>query len=312
MIVGFKTGPRNWPAAQKLVLEEKPAMCELWFNVGAASDYEPMIAWLLERRVVIGLHHWGICAGNIKTNLATQDEAVWQETVRQIKTTIDIGQRIGCVYVNMHPGALYLESIDFATQQQRLLPDRATSPEVGWRRLQEAATQLHAYALQKGVVLTVETLPGAENQHYEARQQRYQPFNTPLPVMEQLVAAGSYLANDITHTIGSVTDRTETESTATPDSLFTQVMAFSRKTQPATRLLHVNTIMPPFDGTDSHDGLLDSDWQAGCFPSRAQLIEWLRLFAGRADVYAVPEPRVDMQANYQALRQLVAEVEKGG
>ncbi len=299
MHIGFKTGPGNWETARRIVIEDAPPFCELWFNILKAEEYQEMIDWLVRHQVKIGLHHWGLCRDSIKTNLATAVADIRAESIRQVKATIDIGAQINCVYVNAHPGAGYLEKMDFDTRTQSRLSVQATSPSRAFFLLLEAARELHNYARDRGVVLTLETLPGMENEYYELRQNVYDPANTSLETMEQLAAAGSYIANDLTHTSAFI-HRTSTE----PDKVFEMLRAFTRRVQARIRLLHVNTIAPPFNGTDSHHGLLPEDFAQGVFPTREQIATLLTLFKDRDDVYCIPEPHEKMQENFHVLRDL--------
>lgn len=303
MIIGFKTGPRNFEEGQRIVEEDHAQLCEMWFDVTRANIYDDMIGWLQEQNVVVGLHHWGLVDGQYKTNLATNNSQVRKETIQQIKTTIDIGARINCAYVNAHPGARYLERNNFVKEAQELVPHTETPTEESDRLFLEATQELHEYAEQKGVLLTIETLPAAEAPTPRDRENKYEPGNVPLPIMQKMCEQGGYIANDITHTAGQLA-----LDSADKKSMWTSLLSFTNAIKNQTRLLHINTVTPPYNGTDSHDGVTDEDFSRESFPSREQIKELLSVFKD-TNVFVVPEPQTGtMQANYRTLKTIVSEI----
>lgn len=296
MILGFKTGPKNWKEGQRLVEETGASMCEVWFDVTKADEYQEMLAWLTKHDVVIGLHHWGIVDEKIKTNLATQDDHIRNATIEQIKKTIDIGERIGCAYVNAHPGACEIETIEFTNWQQNIVPGKGTDSEESKKYFLESALALAEYANKKGVLLTIESITARETLIADNREAIYDPGNMPLSALEAFAQHGGWIANDISHT-GSRFLLSE----ETPEKAWTAALEFSRRMAPRTRLLHTNTITPPYNGTDSHDGITDGDFANETFPDKQGFTDFLRLFASRDDVYAVNEPKEDVAGNYKAL-----------
>src|SRR3989344_6106957 len=160
MILGFKTGPKNWQEGQRAIEELGASRCELWFDVTRADEYQEMLAWLAKHDVVIGLHHWGIIrlrvaqpdSAGIKTNLATQDDHIRNATITQIKKTIDIGSAIGCAYVNAHPGAAEIETIDLADWKQSIIEGKGTDALKSTKYFLESALLLAEYANQKNVL----------------------------------------------------------------------------------------------------------------------------------------------------------------
>lgn len=304
MIIGFKTGPKTWEEGKAIAEEGKVSMCEVWFNVHEQDAYGEIFDALKRNNIRIGLHHWGTVEGQYKTNLSTDGRHIREEAMRQIRETIDVGASIGCVYVNAHPGAQYVEEIDLATFEQHLVPTMHTEADEARNLLHTAAQELHTYAVQQGVLLTIETLPGKEAISGKKRNTPYDPHNTPLSDIEVLAASGIAIGNDITHALSSLV-----ETYPDPTEQWKQFMKFSKTIALQTRLLHINTISPPFNGTDSHDGITPEDFAAGVFPSREQIKEFLSLFTDRNDVYAVPEPRMGtMHTNVDNLRTLHQEM----
>lgn len=297
MIIGFKTGPKNWEIAKKIVEDDGAKMCEVWFNVSKEKEYENMFAWLREHRVQIGLHYWGLVGGQYKPNLAHQNQAVRDGTMAQIQRTIEIGKDIGAVYVNVHPGARWLEAIDFARDWQERVEDSETPREVAWQLLSETVQELANFARQRGVLFTLETLPGREANNMSMREGIYDSGNPPLSVMAELGKREIFLANDITHSASQLMVQEQDQET-----VYRALLDFTRAIAAWTRLLHVNTIQPPFDGRDSHSGVLPENFALGNFPNREQLLELLGQFRERPDVFAVAEPETEKtRENYRAL-----------
>jgi hypothetical protein len=74
-------------------------------------------------------------------------------------------------------------------------------------------------------------------------------------------------------------------------------------------LIHVTTNVPPFNGTDSHNGILVKDFKWGAVPNKTQLIKLLFLFKNRP-IWLIPEPRTkDMAANYFELKEIINIIE---
>lgn len=303
MKVGFKTGPRTWEEGKKIIAEDKPDFCEVWFRIDKAHEYDAMLDHLQSHNVRIGLHHWGLAAGQYKTNLATNREIVRQETIAQIKDTIDVSAKIDGAYVNVHPGAAQLEIFDLDSGRQKPAHDAVTSPEESSALFWQAVEELQSFAEKMKVLLTFETLPGRESYFFNDRSRGYDAGSIPLAVLGELGAKGAWLANDLTHTLAmlSIVETEEIER-------WNMFMAFTEGAAPFTRLLHANTLTAPYNGTDSHDGLTDQDFAKGVRPTREQMRSVLRLFKDRADVFVIPEPRSEMQSNWRALRALVESI----
>ncbi len=303
MQVGFKTGPKTWDEGKKIVLDDRPGLCEVWFRIDKAGDYEDMLAFLGQHEVNVGLHHWGLAAGKYKTNLATSNADIRQETIQQIKDTIDVAAQIGGVYVNAHPGAAQVEELDLEAGTQKPVAGEVTDPEESGALFLTAAEELEGYAKEKNMVLTLETLPAREQYTLHDRTRIFDPQSVPLAVMGKLGVQGNWLANDLTHTLAAL-GVWETDEVRRWE-LF---MSFTAATAPFTRLIHANTLVPPYNGTDSHDGVTPEDFARGVAPSRNQFIEIFKLFAGRDDVFVIPEPHSNMQGNFRALQELVKSI----
>ncbi len=302
MQVGFKTGPNTWEEGQTIAREDGIKLCEVWFRIDKVREYDSMLRFLADEKVSVGLHHWGLIDGKYKTNIASGDEHIRRQTIQQIKDTIEVGANIECAYVNAHSGAQSNEMISFEPFEQQLLPTGTLSLAEAEKIFLESAEELQDFARHQGVTLTIETLPGAESA--TSREDIYVPGNTPYSTLLQLGSIGALIANDFTHTASQMMLQTKDISI-----IGELLLEFTKTAAPLTGLLHVNTIIPPFNGSDSHTGILPEDFSAGAFPQEEQLKELLGVFKDREDVFVIPEPHSDMRKNTQALRALVESLE---
>ncbi len=306
MMIGFKTGLKNWPDGQKIVEEFGGKMCEIWYNIHTPEVYQPMISWLEERDVTIGLHHWGVAGGKYKTNLATPHHSIRSETMQQIKDTIMRAAKLKRpAYVNAHPGSYMVEIVDLTTGHQSPKEGTEVSSHEANQLFLDAAEELFRFAHEKGVVLTLETLPAGEQYTPENRERFYVPTNIPLDIMRTLTEQGGYIANDLTHSTGQIAYKN-----TDMEQVWNELLAFTQSVSNNTRLLHVNTVVPPYNGTDSHSGITTENFALDCFPKREQLKQILSIFKDREDMYVVTEPEVTRTIeNYQALTELVSELQ---
>lgn len=303
MICGFKTGPRSWEEGKKLVADEGAKMCEVWFRVDKHQEYEKYLKWLIKNNITTGLHHWAACKNGIKNNLSTHHSAVRDESIAQMKKSIDIGSEYGCVYVNIHPGARNLEKVILTPWKSELLPGaEPTDKEEADRLMIDAAIELDAYAKKRGITFLIETLSGAECIVGGDRSNVYRPGNSSLDLMRNLVANDISITNDLVHTVAAH----EYQGPPSKKDMWQVLIDFTKETALATKLLHINTLLPPYNGTDSHDGITVDDFKEGVFPNEDQIMEILSLFKERDDVYLVPEPKQDMKLNHLALKKMVA------
>jgi hypothetical protein len=300
MTVGFKTGPRNFAVGKTLVEEDGFDMCEVWFRVDRLEDYTELFNWLTSRSVRIGLHHWGMCRGGITPNISTADKAIRRESIAQIKQAIAIGAGLGCVYVNVHPGSEQLVAVTFDPWTFTPKAQRTKTAEAE-KFTEEAMAELSAYAAERGVVLTLETLPRAGYFDERDRTRLFDPGFMSTETVARITARFGFMANDITHTATSYP-----RDNASREELWEFLLDFTRRCAAQTKLLHANTTVGPFLGADTHDGVRPEDFAAGVFPNRSQLLELLYLFKDRNDVFVVPEPKEHMRENAVALRELVA------
>jgi len=316
MIIGFKTGPETWSEGQQIVKKHGATFCEIWFNILRADEYVEPLAWLKNHGVNIGLHYWGMI-DTLKPNYATTNTEVRTRTLKQMKDCIDLGASYEASYVNVHPSARMLETLDVDSGKQGPLLDTKAQESTYKELLLAGSAELQAHAASRGVTLTIETLPGRENYDRNDRTANYNPGNPTLTDCQEITQAGCYLANDVTHTASAVAPSCPVDSQRA--CMTETLLSFTTTTAAATKLIHANTcllytsdaaderssMVEPFDGTDTHDGVRDIDFENDVFPGAALLKQILSMFRQREDVFVIPEPKADMEQNYFALTNIL-------
>lgn len=301
MKIGVKCGPENW---EKLLENTKPDCIEIWYRVDWKDRYNELIDYLHKKEIPFGLHFWAALKDGYEPNLAYGGE-IAEESAELMFQTIDIAQVIGATYVNIHPGSVLLKKLDFERLQLKALNIKAIPSNEAYRYLLRHAQQLHRYATERNVLFLVETLPKNEADHWRDKAGRlsyYASGNVPPEMLIKLAREGIFITNDISHSLASWDDVAVAE-------LFPRLYALSQKLASQTRLIHLNTICPPFNGTDSHNGVLKEDFEESVLPTREQIIKLLRLYKGRDDVWIIPEPEIPKMAdNYWEIKKIVGEL----
>lgn len=303
MKIGVKIGPANW---KQVLGEITPSCVEVWFRLGAAGESVPIFDELNKRQIPFGIHFWGVLEEGYEPNLAYGSEGIAEKSAVLVKETIDIASSYHASYVNVHPGSLTLRTIDLDNKSMEVLHERTVTEKQAMDSLIAQTVALDTYARQRQILFLIETLPACELEHWRddtGRDSVQKAFNvTPFMIAEVAKQTGVAVTNDFGHTLASwVSDDR--------DYLFNQLKSVTAKLAPYTRLIHLNTVRPPFNGTDSHDGVLPEDFSAGVLPTREQVKELLSLFASRDDVWVIPEPSIDtMVANYHEIHRMVNEL----
>jgi len=299
MIAGVKIGPKNW---QEILNKGKPDCCEVWFRLDWADQFANLFKTLNKKNILFGLHFWAMLPGKIEPNLAWEKEEIADQTVELMKQTIDIAQKIGARYVNVHPGSLMLKKLDLENQQMTLIPNKKISLDKARKSLIPRVKLLNQYASKADLLLLVETLPKNEPAHFRdhtERQKVQEVNNIPLDLMIELANAGIFITNDIGHTAASLITKDR-------EKLWKYLLKATKNLASQTKLIHLNTILPPFNGTDSHNGLLKKDFDQNVFPTKNQIIELLKIFCDRDDIWIIPEPEMkDMVRNYRVIKHLL-------
>ncbi len=298
MKLGIKTAPDN--SYKKDIEATHPGMVEVWYNASNPDNYTDLFSYLKTKKLDIGLHFWGITAGNLLANLSYPDQALASASYALVKQTIDAAASNGCVYVNIHPDLLILLQVDFNSLATKPMSD-PTDQIQAMTVFSQKAAELHEYAKLKGVILTVETVPMRDTPTWNPSADRTQAVNIhqmPLQIHHNLAARGMYIANDFCHTACNLISD---DRDAVSDFLFTTTKTLA----PQTKLIHLGFVIPPFNGTDFHDSLDYSLFDTAAIPNKKQTIELLKLFANRDDVWILVEPKTDHPKNYFLAKTLI-------
>ena len=302
MITGIKVGPLTW---KRLLRKYRPGICEVWFRADWLDRYSGLFAFLQKKGISAGLHFWGILADGIAPNFAFPDRDVRGPSVELVKRSIDTANQHGFLYVNIHPGSYRLSRVNLDRLYFRPIPGREVSDSDGNAVLHENIKELDAYAKDRGVVFLTETLPAREPMHWrdliKGRLQTQDLRNVQVSQLIALAQQGFFICNDLCHTAMDVVSDDR-------DFLFQQLLEKTILLSKQTRLIHTNTMPPPFNGTDGHLGIRKQDFTEQVFPSREQMKQLLSLFVDRDDVWVIPEPYSDQVDNTAALEELLEEI----
>lgn len=305
MQVGFKMGPRSWDEGKAIIENHGAKYAELWYRYDQETEYDRFFQLFHGNDVQFGLHYWGVVEDNIMPSFCYPDTEQYKAGIESVKMTIDTAARVGAHYVNVHPGSRVLTKLNAEFNELTLLSDQPVDEAIASQLLLAATKELHAYAKERDVLFLVETIPAHDAGHWEeetGRQTVLKTYHASPKMLTQLANQGIMITNDFGHTgasrIGSAAE------------VWQQLHDLTHQLAEQTRLLHINTLSEPFNGTDSHDGILETDWQSGVVPNRKQFLQLLKLFIDRDDVWAIPEPKGgQMTANYLALCRYVKDLE---
>lgn len=307
MKVGFKTGPKSWQEGQQIITEHGAKYVELWYRYDWEDRYQDFFDFFAQQGVACGLHYWGVVDGNILPSFCYDEPNQYRQGIESVKVAIDAASRAGAYYVNAHPGSRVLTKLNDDFNQLSIIDGPITSEERGLQLLLEAAQELSAYAQSRGVHFLIETIPARDSSSWsdlgELRKEPIETHHASMSMIESIAERGILIANDFGHSAASQPNENRI-------TMYHDLLAATQTLAPQTKLLHVNTVLPPFNGIDTHDGILVDDWAAGVFPNEVQFKELLQQFTRRPDVWAIPEPKEDkMLANYLALIDYVHELD---
>lgn len=302
MLPGVKVGPQSW----KTILKDyRPKCVEVWYRTDWEDSYAEVFAFMSRKNIPAGLHFWGMLPRDVTPNFAFPDPDVRRPSVAMVKKAIDVASRHGLRYVNIHPGSYQLARMNLDRLFMRPIRERSISPREGEKILFENIAELHAYAKRRGTSLLIETLPKREPMHWrnlvQGRLRTQDMLNVGVSVIEKLADRGYFICNDLCHTaMDIISDDRE--------RLYQTLFEKTKRLASQTRLVHINTLPPPFNGTDGHLGIRRQDFTEDVFPSREQMKQLLSLFVDREDIWVIPEPFADQVENTLALAALLEEI----
>lgn len=293
MKLGIKVGLKNDSFAD---LDETLApACEVWYNASQASDYTGFLEKLSQRGIDVGLHYWGTLPDGTMTNLAYPDAALNQASLTLMMQTLETAARLGCVYVNIHPGSYATMTVDFETYDYPYI-SAPCDVQKAQENFLSHAIPLHERAKQLGIVLTVETVarlsPKTHWYDPSGRLNTINLYDMPIRTIFAARDTGISIANDFVHTATQIdsSDRT---------AIWNHVKQTTINLSRSTRLIHIGLYVPPYNGSDNHDMLNNPLFETDqAIPNKKETVELLKLFKNRDDVWVITEPRQDHVKNY--------------
>lgn len=301
MKAGIKIGPQDGIAILK---QSQAKYCEVWFRLDLKEKYYPLFEYLKKNNIAFGLHFWAMVDGKYFPNLLYYKKNITQETFTLIKQTIDIAHKWQAKYVNFHPESYHLSLLDLNKSIVKLADvNEPIDREKSFQQLVYYLEKIKSYSEKRGIVPIIETVPKYNPSDIKnikkGRENPQLSEGLETERFYQLAQLDYPICLDISHTTNQII-------TQNKDKLFAYLLTATKKMIRTISLLHVNTVMPPFNGVDSHDGVLEEDFKKGVFPSKVQLMKILSLFKNK-NIWLIPEPpQRDMIANYYALKEIIA------
>jgi len=206
--------------------------------------------------------------------------------------------------VNIHPGSRAIVKLDLDTMDYPYVSEPIPILQAQEIYL-EHVTKLHQYAKDHGIVLTVETVSRlvTKTDWYNpaSRLKPFDIYQLPVSSVQAAAAAGIAVANDFVHT---ATDPVSDN----PQDIWKFLYDTTQTLAAATRLIHLGFLVPPYNGTDFHDHLDNPLFQTNqAIPNKHQMIELLKLFGNRDDVWILVEPNGRHVENYFLAQKILEE-----
>jgi hypothetical protein len=221
-----------------------------------------------------------------------------------MKATIDVAARNHFAYVNVHTDMRALLNVNFTTMSVSVASEPADLA-VCTRIFFENIAILKKYADDRGVLLTIETVPQRDTTDWSVTRARSGIIDLkqlPITVQLELGKRGFSIANDFCHTACNMISDDR-------GAIWTFLYDTTKALAPATRLIHFGFVVPPYNGVDLHDSLdnpvLDT---ADAIPNKKQMIELLKLFGNRDDVWILVEPKENHVKNYFLAQKIIASI----
>jgi len=287
----------------QILKKSQAKYCEVWFRLDWEKKYTPLFEYCRENQVNFGLHFWATIDNKYFPNLLGLHGQIAKKTYGLIKKTIDIASHWGARYVNFHPESYRLNLLDLDKGKIKTLNlDEPIDREKSFDQLVFYLKKIKKYADTKGVIPFLETVPKCAVADFkDLKKGRLTPQACEGLETErffQLGKMGFPICLDIGHTLGQLI-------TEDKERLFNYLFSASQKMLDYIGLIHVTTNVFPFNGTDSHNGILEKDFRDGVVPNKEQLMKLLSLFKDK-NVWLIPEPyEKKMIENYFALGEIV-------
>lgn len=302
MTLGIKVGPQRQSFLD--LRETNAPFAEVWFNIARTDEYNELFDELKRRKMQVGLHFWGVLDGGISPGFGYPDSSILKGSSDVIKKTIDIAAANIFQYVNIHPGSRAVVKMDLERMDYPYVSDPIPLPQAQDLFLEEV-TKLHQYARDRNIVLTVETvsrlLQKTDWYNPESRLKPMDIYQLPVASVQAAADRGIAVANDFVHT---ATD----PASDNPQNIWKFLYSTTQTLAPATRLIHLGFLVPPYNGTDNHDTLENSMLTTDqALPNRHQMIQLLKCFKNRDDVWILVEPNGHHAENFRLAQKILGE-----
>ena len=302
MTLGIKVGPDKQSFLD--VAQTNAPFTEVWFNIARADEYTELFGELKRRKMQVGLHFWGVLKDSISTGFGYPDQSILKASADLVKKTIDIAAANKFQYVNIHPGNRAIVKMDLDRMDYPYVSNPIPLPQAQAIFLDQV-TKLNQHAKDRGVVLTVETvsrlIPKTDWYNPESRLKPLDIYQLPVASIQAAGESSIAIANDFVHT---ATDPISDD----PQKIWKFLYSATQALAGATRLLHLGFLIPPYNGTDFHDHLDNPLLETNqAVPNRQQMIELLKLFKNRDDVWILTEPNGRHVENYFLAQKILLE-----
>jgi len=304
MKVGIKFGAFDW---RERLEKSNAKYAEVYFRLDWKEKYQELFQSLRENEIHFGLHFWALVKSKYMPNLAYCREGIDEETEKLIKESLDIASNAGAYYVNFHPGSLRNLELDLNKQEISLADSEKISEKEAFASLEKHMRKLKSHADQCGVKVFVETVPIFDPSNFRegdkqlGRQNPIKSFHLSNKYLIELGQKGYDICCDVAHAAAQYPNESR-------GNVFKKMFSDIQQLAPYVKLVHVNTTLEPLNGTDSHNGVMEDDFQQNVFPSREQYLKIFGVFKKYPDIWYIPEPQMEkMVDNYFEIQKLLDE-----
>lgn len=298
MHIGIKVGPDD---GIEVLQKSQAKYVEVWYRVDWKEKYLSLIKYMQDKDITFGLHFWGMVDGKYFPNLVYFKDGIIEKTEKLIKLCIDDAAEFGAFYVNYHPESYRKMILNLDTSTMAIEPRMEVNEREGYESLLNYSLQLKKYADLKHIQLYVETVPPFVPSNFGNDEGRLEPVHSKGMETGKLIELGKQgvsITYDIEHAGAHYFNLSRQEA-------YQKMLEETRAIAPYTKLLHIGTTVQPFNGTDSHNGILEEDFRQNVFPNKKQLINIVNQFKNNEDIMMIPEPHKEkMIENYFALQKL--------
>ncbi|PIS09566.1 hypothetical protein COT75_00805 [Candidatus Beckwithbacteria bacterium CG10_big_fil_rev_8_21_14_0_10_34_10] len=301
---GIKIGPED--GIEKLK-KSQAKYCEIWFRLDWEDKYIKLFQYLQKNKINFGLHFWATIDNKYFPDFLCLEPGLAQKTLKLLKKTIDIASKYNAYYVNFHPESYRLAKLDLDNSKIKVVnPKLKINKEKTFNQFLRYLEKINKYAKKKGIIPFLETVPKFMPSDFKNfKKGRLKPqLSEGLETEKfiQLTKKNYPICLDLGHTQAQVVSDNRKK-------IFNHLYQSAKQMKDQIGLIHVTTNIPPFNGTDSHNGILEKDFEKGALPNKKQLKKILSIFKNK-DIWLIPEPpHKEMIENFKELKKIVDKIE---